>query len=147
MCTKYVFLTEPTLKALLNELHPVRASWYMIGLELDIPHTELDCFQRKYQVDLLCEVLKYWFRTAVDPRPTWKAVVAALRSPIVDEKYVAELLEEKYCEPVLCMGDKFSSHTKVERSEGTCNLGATLVVSRPSTGRKTNYPSVHANWS
>ena len=120
MCTKYVFLTEPNLRVLLNELHPVRASWYKIGLELEIPHTELDCFDQKYsdQVDLLCEVLKYWIRTAVDPRPSWKAVVAALRSPIVNAKYIAEHLEAKYCESLLCMEDKFNSHTKVERSEG-----------------------------
>ena len=43
--TEKMFLftcTEPTLKALLIELHSVRVNWYNIGLELDIPYTELN---------------------------------------------------------------------------------------------------------
>ena len=43
-----VLLTEPNLGVLLNELHPVHAGWYRIGLELDIPHTKLDCFKQKH---------------------------------------------------------------------------------------------------
>ena len=60
--------TEPSLKTLLNELHPVRASWYKIGLQLDIPHATLDCFKQNYsdQTDLMCEMLKEWLKTAVD---------------------------------------------------------------------------------
>jgi len=43
------------------------------------------------------EMLKHWLKTAVDPRPTWEVVVIALRSCSVDERYVAEQLELKYC--------------------------------------------------
>ena len=91
--------TEPSLKALLHELHPVRASWYNIGLELDIPHSTLNGFKPMYsdQLDLMREMLLYWLDTAVDPPPTWEAVVSALRSPIVCMTYVAEQLESKYC--------------------------------------------------
>ena len=93
---------EPSLKALLNELHLVRASWYNIGVQLDIPHTTLDCFKQSYSdpTDLMREMLKCWLDTAVVPRPTWEAVITALRSPIVDKKSVAEQLESKYCKPV-----------------------------------------------
>ena len=91
----HVYLTEPSLKALLRELHPVRASWYNIGLELDIPHTELDYLEQNYS-DQLREVLKYWLKTAVDPPPTWEAVVIALRSPSVNEKSIAAQLETKF---------------------------------------------------
>ena len=48
----------------------------------------------------MCEMLKHWLETAVDPPPTWETVVSALRSPIVDMKYIAAQLELKYCEPV-----------------------------------------------
>ena len=111
---------EPNLKALLNELHPVRASWYKIGLQLDIPHTTLDCFKQNYsdQSDLMCGVLKEWLKTAVDPCPTWEEVVTALRSPAVNEKYVAEQLESKYCTPVQHGGEQFNSTIKVATSEG-----------------------------
>ena len=116
----YFVYTELKLKTLLNELHPVRASWYKIGLELDIPHTELDCFEKKYSdpSDLICEVLKYWLKTSIDPPPTWEAVVTALTSQIVNEKNVAAQLESKYCSPVHCMSEKSNSPTKVENSKG-----------------------------
>ena len=90
------------MKALLNVLHPVRASWYNIGLQLDIPHTTLDCFKQNYsdQSDLIREVLKCWLKTVVDPSPSWEAIVTALRSPSVNEKSIAAQLESKYCTPV-----------------------------------------------
>ena len=70
----------------------------------------------------MCEVLKYWLKTATDPCPTWEAVVAALRSPIVNAKHIAEQLETKYCAPVECIGDASNSPTKVEKSEGIHTL-------------------------
>ena len=119
----------PSLKALLNELHPVRASWYNIGLELDIPHTALDCFEEKHldQLDLMREVLKYWFKTAVNPRPTWEVVVTALRSHIVNECFVAEQLESKYCAPVQHEVDQSNSSTKMDTDKGI----AILFICKP----------------
>ena len=115
----YFANTEPSLKALLNALHPVRASWYKIGLQLDIPHTTLDCFKQMYsdQSDLMCEVLKHWLDTAVDPGPTWEVVVTVLRSPVVDKSNIATKLESKYCVPV-----QSSRPTTLENSEGISTL-------------------------
>ena len=119
----YAFLlpyTEPSLKALLTELHPVRASWYNIGILLDITHTTLDCFKQHHSdpSDLMREVLKHWIKTNVDPCPTWKAVITALRSPLVNEKIVAAQLESKYCKPVQRTREESKSSTiKVEKSE------------------------------
>ena len=103
---------------LLNALHPVRASWYNIGLELDIPHTELDIFEKKHSdvSDSLREVLKHWLDTAVDPPPSWEAVVAALRSRIVNKWFVASQLESKYCAPHKT--DEPCAPTNVVKSEG-----------------------------
>ena len=114
--------TEPGLKALLNELHTVRASWYVIGLQLDIPHTTLDCLKQNHSdpSDLMREVLKYWLDTAVDPRPSWEAVVAALRSPIVDKKYIAEKLESTYCASV--------QHVKKSNSFTEKSAGIVFIV-------------------
>ena len=120
--TRYAFLllyTELKLKTLLDELYPVRVSWYNIGLQLDIPHTTLDCFKQNYsdQSDLMREMLKCWFDSAVNP-PTWEAVVTALKSRIVNKKKVADELESKYIVPVHCIGEKSNSPTKVEKSKG-----------------------------
>ena len=112
----HVYITVPSLKALLRELHPVRASWYNIGLELDIPHTELDYLEQNYS-DQLREVLKYWLKTAVDPPPTWEAVVIALRSPSVNEINLAAQLEAKYRTSVQYMRGKSSHPTQIEESE------------------------------
>ena len=87
---------------------------------MDIPHTELDCFKQKYsdQVDLLCEVLKYWLKTAVKPRPSWEAVVTALRSRIVNEKNIAAQLVSKYCVQAKCTADDSNTSGMVEEGEG-----------------------------
>ena len=112
---------EPTLKALLNELHPVRANWYNIGLELDIPYTELNFFRKMYSdpLDSLREVLIYWLKMAVDPPPSWDAVITALKSSIVGEKNVAAQLESRYCPP---LQEESNSPTKAEKSEGTLSF-------------------------
>ena len=116
--------TEPSLKALLNELHPLRASWFKIGLQLDIPHTELICFRKMHSdfSDSLCEMLVLWLKTAVDPPPTWEAVVTALRSPSVNEMNIAGQLELKYCKPAQHVMEESSKPTSVETSEGTTYL-------------------------
>ena len=114
--------TEPTLKALLNELHPVRASWFMIGLELDIPHTELICFRKMHSdlSDSLCEMLMHWLKAADDPPPSWATVVTALRSPLVNERNLAGQLESKYCAQAQCIMDESKCQpAKMERSKGT----------------------------
>ena len=103
----YFTNTEPSLLNLLHELHPVCASWYNIGLELGIPYNTLDCFKQNYtdQLVLMREILKHWLKTAVSPRPTWEAVVTALRSPLVNEMSVAAQLEAKYCAPIQHLGE------------------------------------------
>ena len=112
---------EPSLKALTNELHPVRASWFKIGLQLDIPHTDLICFRKRHSdlTDQMCEMLMHWLKTAVDPPPSWKAIVRALRSPSVNEMNVAAQVESKYCAPMQDIMDTSNSPTKAEMSKGT----------------------------
>ena len=83
---------------------------------MEIPFTTLDCFKQNHsdQLEIMRETLKHWLKTAVDPPPTWEAVVMALRSPIVNEMSVAAQLESKYCTPE--QGE--SSHpTQMEKSE------------------------------
>ena len=119
----FVFIyTVSNLRILLNALHPVRASWYNIGLQLNIPHTELDCFKKNFSdlSDSMREMLKHWLDTAVEPRPTWEAVVTALKSPVVDKWFVANELELKYCKRVQHETDE--SNTPTTKSEGNVIL-------------------------
>ena len=111
---------EPTLKELLNELHPVQTNWFNIGLELGISHVTLNSFKQMNTnpLELMREMLIHWLDRTVDPRPTWEAVVKALRSPIVEMHHVAEQLELKYCAPVQCTKEESNSSIRMEEHEG-----------------------------
>ena len=124
---------------MLKELYPVRGSWHNIGLELDIPIIQLGYFKQKstHPLNSLHEMLQHWLETAVDPHPTWEAIVTALRSPLVNENYLAEKLESKYCAPVQLMREESSSRTKIEEGGGIviitlfCNFGFSLQFLGP----------------
>ena len=72
-----------------------------MGLELGIPENTLDCYKHNFSdpLDLMCEMLKHWLKTAVNPPPTWEVVITALRSQIVGETKIATQLESTYCAP------------------------------------------------
>jgi len=110
----------------------VHASWYKIGLQLDIHYHWLDAIELDYpdSKNRMHEMLKHWVRNAV---PTWEAVVTALRSPVVGMNLVAEQLESKYCTPVQhnIMIGKFI--TKIEKSMGfvtMCKMQSHLWFTR-----------------
>ena len=63
------------------------------------------------------EMLVRWFKMAIDPRPSWEAVVAALRSPSVDAQHLAQQLESKYCTPIMTESNTPIT-SKTEKSKG-----------------------------
>ena len=69
-------------------------------------------------LDSMREMLICWLDSAVDPCPTWEAVVKSLRSPIVEMHHVAEQLELKYCAPVQYMREESNSSIRMEECEG-----------------------------
>ena len=70
----------------------------------------------------MCEMLKHWLKAAIDPPPSWEAVVTALRSPAVNEKKVAEQLELKYCTPVQLVKEEFHSPIKWRLVKVYCHV-------------------------
>ena len=80
----------------------------------------MNCFKQMHSnpLELMREMLIHWLDKAVDPRPTWEAVVKALRSPIVEMHHVAEQLELKYCAPVQCTKEESNSSIRMEEHEG-----------------------------
>ena len=111
--------TVSSLKALLTALYPVRASWYNIGLVLNIPYRTLDLFKENHtdQSVSMREMLKHWLGLAEDPCPSWEAVVRALRSPLVNERRLAAQLEFKYC-----VTKESSNPAKLEEYKGIAIL-------------------------
>ena len=89
---------DMNLCTLWNEIHDARAKWYDIGIELKIDVRTLKYIKSTYtdNKDCLREVLEVWFK-AVDPKPTWKALVDALKAQVIDEQKLAADLEAKFC--------------------------------------------------
>ena len=86
------------LSTVLNEIHDARTKWYYIGLELKLDVSTLKAIEFKYSdsKDCLREVIMEWLK-AVDPEPTWRNLVDALRRPVVEESKLAAVIEGKYC--------------------------------------------------
>jgi len=91
-------LSLDDLATVRKELHEARTKWYDIGLELKVPVGTLDSIEAQSDDTKKCllEALKHWLKT-VDPKPTWQALVDALRSCVVEENQLANSLEEKHC--------------------------------------------------
>ena len=69
----------------LEAIWDARVKWFNLGLALGISVIDLDVIKKDagQNVDAsICAVIKLWL-TQEDPRPTWAALVDALRSPMV----------------------------------------------------------------
>lgn len=86
------------LSTVLEELYEARTKWYFIGLKLKVPVDTLDSIKTQSDDpnECLLQALKHWLKM-VDPKPTWQALVDALRSCLVEEHPLANSIEEKYC--------------------------------------------------
>ena len=86
------------LRTVRNEIHDARTKWYDIGIELKVDVSTLKNIESTYtdSKDCLREVLTGWLK-AVDPKPTWKALVDALNTRVVDEHKLAADLDAKFC--------------------------------------------------
>ena len=86
------------LGTVLQETYEARNKWYDIGLGLKVSVATLDGIKSQSDdpKDCLRETLKPWLK-GTDPKPTWRALVEALKSCIVEEHQLAKRLEAKYC--------------------------------------------------
>ena len=92
-------LSIDDLKVLHEKLFDVSNKWYNIGLQLLLNADTLDNIKSNCgssTQDCLLEVLKKWLRR-VNPYPTWKTIVDALKSIVVGEEKLAQKLEDEYC--------------------------------------------------
>ena len=79
-----------------NEIWKVRASFYDLGVNLDIDTGTLDVAKGKRDDgEALNLVIKKWLQRN-RPKPTWKALIQALRQKNIDEALANEIAA-KYC--------------------------------------------------
>ena len=93
-------LTEGDLATVLNEIYEARVHAYYVGLNLKVPTDVLESIESQYSDDRrrLHHVIKEFLKRT-DPKPTWRAIVDALKSPTVDMAKLAEKVEVKFCLP------------------------------------------------
>ena len=92
--------TPLTLKTAFRALHSVSQKWFSIGLELDIPVSELNIIEkdRLGVVEQMRTMLNYWLKNVTDPPPSWQILIDALKAATVSENSLAKELEI-YCSP------------------------------------------------
>ena len=93
-------LTEGDLVTILNEIYEARVRAHFVGLNLKVPTDVLESIRTRFDDDgdrlyyVIMEFLKQ-----IDPKPTWRAIVDALKSPTVNMAKLAETIEAKFCSP------------------------------------------------
>ena len=121
-------LSIDDLKVLQEKLFDVSNKWYDIGLQLLLNADTLDNIEANSGSTQHClrEMLKKWLRK-VNPYPTWKAVVDALKSVVVGEQKLAQQLEDEYCKqdntrsPSSTQPGGYVVHNKGEESIKLCH--------------------------
>ena len=91
-------LTQGDAVSVLDEIVEAQNDAYVIGLQLKLPVHEVKSIHSMYTHprDRLLHVL-IEFSKQIEPRPTWRAIVDALKSPSVDLTQLAERIEAAHC--------------------------------------------------
>ena len=87
-------MTERDAGAVLEELLPAQTKSFLLGIEFKLEIHEIESIHTKYldPRDRLLHIILAFLRRA-EPRPTWRMIVDALRSPIVNLTALAERVE------------------------------------------------------
>lgn len=69
-----------------------------LGLKLKVPHSELTSICKVHQdpQEQLTAIINYFLKQ-IEPRPTWRLIVEALRSPLVGLPRLAKEVEAAHC--------------------------------------------------
>ena len=87
-------LTPDDAVDVLEELLPAQDKSYELGLKLKLPHHEVESIHSLYSKprSRLLHIL-IGFTNQTEPRPTWRVIVEALRSPAVNLPALARRVE------------------------------------------------------
>ena len=92
-------LSLDDLAKIIEDVHDAVDKWHNIGIQLGLHESELKSIESNYprQTDRLREMICKWLQNKT---ATWGKMVSALKSRTVQEGYLAEQLESKYCVPM-----------------------------------------------
>ena len=88
-------LTPDDATKIVEELLPAQNKSHLLGLKLNLPRYEVAATHSRYSdpVDRLLHVITEFLRRTVTPKPTWRVIVEALRSPLVNLPDLARRVE------------------------------------------------------
>ena len=84
----------PKVRAL---IHNACTKWYDLGLELGVEKVTLDIIRTNYHDETeTCfrEMLSEWLNM-IDPRPSWEALIAALKQPYIGHEELAKKVRKE----------------------------------------------------
>ena len=85
------------MKTVINEIWKVRARFYDLGVNLDIDTGTLAVAKRKGDDgEAFNLIINRWLQKN-KPKPTWKALIQALRQKNLDKGALANEIAAKYC--------------------------------------------------
>ena len=91
-------LTPDDAVDVLEEILPAQNKSYELGLKLKLPQCEVESIHSEYlkpRSRLLHIIIGFTNQT--EPRPTWRVIVEALKSPAVDLPALAQKVEAAHC--------------------------------------------------
>lgn len=89
-------LTADDYREVYSMLYPQRLQWYPIGLQINVPHDVLENLKAECRENEQClqKMLLYWLRMKQTMRPTWQALIDALRCKTVGNEGAADDLQK-----------------------------------------------------
>ena len=103
-----------------NSVWEARTKWYNLGLGLGITADSLDAIELvnvKTPDRCFRAMLTQWLRQD-SPKPTWRALIEALRSPSVDESVLAQDIAESSATPPTTQNEPMSSASGQQKKIG-----------------------------
>ena len=104
-------LRDDDLAEVLRQLVKAKNKAYEIGLELKLPQYEVESIRDTYQdpQERLTRVIEKFLKQAC-PDPTWRVIVDALRSPLVNNAQLAKEIETAhFADSIIASADGKSS--------------------------------------
>ena len=91
-------LNQEDVPNVVGEILEVQTKSKTFGRVLKLPKATVDSIYQKYSdpQDRLFAVLDEFVKQ-VEPPPTWRVIVAALRHPLIGQHRLAQEIESKYC--------------------------------------------------
>ena len=106
---------------ILEELLEARNNSLMFGVRLNLPVDEVEsiCARLSDPREHLYRIILAFLRQA-EPRPTWRVIVGALRSPIVNLTALARRVEAAHCPSLAATRDVVLVNTGKSLSTDLC---------------------------